>query len=151
MGLLRRKLDPSKHFSQHKTTYKNVLGLRLRPTRDTKDHRHCLSGVSLHTLSLLNNIKYSFFNRMHPFTCQWSQTEYTYPSTQTRKCIQFEFIKYSIPTRKKAQRVNITTIDQLIMFGEIIAVYSETHIKPINITNSVVIIHNYCMLKVSDT
>jgi hypothetical protein len=41
-------------------------------------------------------------------------------------------IKNSGRTSKKTQHVSITKINYLMLFKEIIAVYSENHMKPIN-------------------
>jgi hypothetical protein len=41
-------------------------------------------------------------------------------------------ISNAVLTAKKTQRVNITTINWLTLFKEIIAVYSESHMKPMN-------------------
>jgi hypothetical protein len=40
--------------------------------------------------------------------------------------------KYSVRTAKKTQHFTITKINWLMVFKEIIAVYSENHTKPIN-------------------
>jgi hypothetical protein len=40
--------------------------------------------------------------------------------------------KYSVRTAKKTQPITITKISWLMLFKEIIAVYSENHVKPIN-------------------
>jgi hypothetical protein len=40
--------------------------------------------------------------------------------------------KNSVPTSKKTQRVSIIKINWLMLFREIIAVYSENHMESIN-------------------
>jgi hypothetical protein len=40
--------------------------------------------------------------------------------------------KNPVPTSKKTQRLSIARIDWLMLFREIIAVYSENHIKTTN-------------------
>jgi hypothetical protein len=41
-------------------------------------------------------------------------------------------LKYSVRTAKKTQHFTITKISSLMLFKEIIAVYSENHTKPVN-------------------
>jgi hypothetical protein len=40
--------------------------------------------------------------------------------------------KNSVRTSKRTPHVTITTINWLMLFKEIIAIYSENHVKPIN-------------------
>jgi hypothetical protein len=41
-------------------------------------------------------------------------------------------LKHLVPTSKKTQHFSITKINWLKQFKEIVAIYSENHIKPIN-------------------